>query len=875
MAKVLRGGKWGFVPSRSNSRSEVPSRSEASYQALAAFGVKSLTLFVEKRVLISFVEEKKHLGVAVYDSSVNSIFISRVSCADDYHNASRIVSMYDQCYIVLPIPYQDNEGFISAIRPNFVPRTAREQSQMPNSSHRPSTANSGTVSDSELENSISFIPSTEFSLNKAKELCSLVTVGDMPKNLTPESRLLYLSHVLGSENVIIRSVGGLLSCILQQGVLGALRDDSDEIRVNGIHPKNYNSTMRLSPNVSQALQIFSHELHPLGRGGLRGKEGVSLFGILKDHVKTAAGRHLLRSWLMYPSTDLNEIQDRQVCVQSLRNNSRRALLTTIRDALSGVKNVEGILGRVQKHSTIATDWKAFHSSTSSFIFIIEALKTAAQEDERFSRSSPVTRALRVNESHLREPTRWIESAVDFEECRATGRMVVAPGFSAEIDDLKRMQSGLDDFLTKVGIDELEKMAENTHALRIRSFHFKYVTQIGFLIAVPDQECEDIGIERFEEHGMSFRFKSDDDGYHFKNQKCHDLDEEVGDIGATILELEEHACRYLEAKLLDYAFAVTEMASIVKTLDCLQAFAVAANEYSWTAPVLVSDDHGLEIVEGRHPLMELMVPAFVPNSTRIRLGDVHVLSGKSARMVIIDSINGRISALESMTSGSMFFTDASQVARMFGKQPGRSLNLLDEFGIGTAGVDGMNLLASVIHELATTEDKMSITLCATNFVEMLGDQFLPLSNPRMGLFSMEVQTRQLSNVQRTEPPKSRRRTARECRRTLHSAKKPRIAARGRAEGTVLDLDNTSDIIRTYRLLPGSLGHESRALHCALEAQVPRFILQRAAHLRDVISRGETVADAPCVSLNSSRIKALSDDIRAFLRAKLEDDSPTQS
>eukprot|EP00737_Agarophyton_chilense_P002006 gb/GEZJ01002269.1/.p1 GENE.gb/GEZJ01002269.1/~~gb/GEZJ01002269.1/.p1 ORF type:complete len:544 (-),score=78.86 gb/GEZJ01002269.1/:10007-11638(-) len=534
--------------------------------------------------------------------------------------------MYDKCFIILPNSYNTNERLINAIRPNLVPQTARDQSEQSDRNLRNSTANSDSLSTYELENSISFIPTSEFSFLKARELCSLIRVNDMPKNLKPESRFLYLSHVIGGENVIIRAVGGLLSFILQQGILGALQEDSDDICINSIYPKNYCKAMRINQTVSQALHIFNNEIHPLGRGSLRSKEGVSLYGILKDHVKTAAGRNLLRSWLIYPLTDLGQIQERQHCVQNFRDNSRRALLATIRDALRGVKNVEGILGRIQRHSAEALDWQAMHSSTSSFIFIIEALKTAAQQDERLLQSSLVTRTFRVNESHLRDPTRWIESAVDFEECKENGRMVVAAGFSSEIDDLKRIYSGLDDFLTNVGVDELAKMTESSSSLHVKSFNFKYQTQIGFLIAIPDDECEDIGVERLEEEGMSFMFKSGDDGYHFKNQKCHDLDEEIGDVHGAILELEAHACRYLETKVLEYMSALKEMASIVKELDCLQAFAVAADEYSWVKPVMVPDDHGIEIEEGRHPLMELIVPTFVPNPTKMRLGDVHVLSG---------------------------------------------------------------------------------------------------------------------------------------------------------------------------------------------------------------------------------------------------------
>lgn len=551
---------------------------------------------------------------------------NRVPCFEDYSDASRIVALYEQCFIVLPNSYQANDKLLVALGSNAVPQTPSNPQDGSGVNPRPPTAASAPSTEFRPETSISFLPNGDFSLKKSRELCPLLSILDMPKNLSSQARMQYLSHIVEGDNLIIRAIGGLLAFILQQGVLGILQQNSDDICINAISRKNLCNLLRISPATQRSLNIFSYEAHPLGRGGLTAKEGLSLFGILKSHVKTAGARNLLRSWLLHPLTDVSKIRERQLLVRTLKDNGKRTFLITIRDALRGVKNVSGLLARLRRCSTDINDWNALHSSAVAFIVIIEALRAAVRQNSNLQESSLVSSVLGVTESHIRDVARWIESVVDFEESREGGRLIVSAGFSSHIDDLKRTYSGLDELLRRIGIEELSKTAAGDTIIRFKSCDFKYIPHIGFLIAIPPLECEQIGMVKLEEHGFQFIFSSDDTSYHFKNKRCLELDEEIGDIYGNIIELESQAFSYLGGKILEYSSTLLQMDMIVKELDCLQAFAVAANEYSWNIPDVLEDGLGIEIEDGRHPLMELNVSTFVPNSTRMRFGDVHVLSG---------------------------------------------------------------------------------------------------------------------------------------------------------------------------------------------------------------------------------------------------------
>ena len=73
------------------------------------------------------------------------------------------------------------------------------------------------------------------------------------------------------------------------------------------------------------------------------------------------------------------------------------------------------------------------------------------------------------------------------------------------------------------------------------------------------------------------------------------------------------------------------------LDCLLSFAYTAMEQTWVRPEILVDG-GLEIIDGKHPLQQLTIPTFVPNTTSMgatssggeaNQGKVVVLTGPNA------------------------------------------------------------------------------------------------------------------------------------------------------------------------------------------------------------------------------------------------------
>ena len=95
---------------------------------------------------------------------------------------------------------------------------------------------------------------------------------------------------------------------------------------------------------------------------------------------------------------------------------------------------------------------------------------------------------------------------------------------------------------------------------------------------------------------------------------------------------------LVLSILEYIPPIQLNSSLIARLDCLQSFAVVAAENNYVRP-LMNESFKLEIVEGRHPVIEKQLPAgesYIPNDLSLDTEDQQIIiltgpnmSGKSA------------------------------------------------------------------------------------------------------------------------------------------------------------------------------------------------------------------------------------------------------
>lgn len=556
---------------------------------------------------------------------------------DDFSCVSVIKEKCEPCTLVVPSSLSVNPKFMSVVDANndgleLVPTTAtstEEQvtEQRGNQQEASSSDAANSESTSAVNHLVAHVANAEIQLNKAIQTCSLLSTLSMPNNLSARDKWSFLHHVFEGRDTAVRATGGLLSFCLHNNVLLTQGDVEDLICVNSITYEAVTPGMELSSVTAKAIQVFQDEAHPAGRGAGCGKEGISAFGLIKSHIKSSLGNRLLRMWFQCPLTEADEIFERQTLVAAFSNPANHCFRINIQDALRNVRNVPGILNRIRNISAVARDWESLLDSVKSFVIVIETFKSTARTEASVLNTRFYERLSEIDVDELRTIITWIGGVVDFEESKLENRICIKTGFSSDVDDMRYCLIGLDSLLTDVGVEEMKRiMANESSSFRLSSLIFTYHPNIGFLATLDHSDVERIGLPALEAAGYEYMFSSPMQGQFFKSQKCRKLDEDLGDVRESLIDLESKVVRFLENKVLPLADSAFFASSLVSELDCFQAMSAAADEYNWNRPFISRDAEGIKIENGRHALLELGNSPFVANSTFMRCGGVHVITG---------------------------------------------------------------------------------------------------------------------------------------------------------------------------------------------------------------------------------------------------------
>ena len=473
------------------------------------------------------------------------------------------------------------------------------------------------------------------------------------------------------------------------------------------------------------------------------REGGSQYTLLEcvDFTKTAMGSRLIRNWLLFPLTNLRQIEDRQTKVSSFVEN--RTLLDKVKADLSGILDVERLAGRIAMERAHAKDLQALRASLDSWTRVKEYL---GQYDFSF-----------VSDEEAKKICGIIENAILEDPATSlTDGGIIKAGWSEELDHWRGVHDNFNQILSEYEAEERGKTGITT--LRV-----KYTNAAGYFIEVSKGKLGAV-----PSHFIMRRALVNGDRY--TTERLQQLEQELNESSTKILELERDLFVEIRSSLLQYIPYLLQVADEIANTDAACSFAQAAIEHKWVCPE-IEDSTCFEIKEGRHPVVENHLPRgeFVPNdaflcadenengsgvapafalitgpnmagkSTYLRQNALIALLAQtgsyvpasSARLGIVDRIFCRVGASDNLAKGeSTFLVEMTETANILHAATKRSLVIMDEVGRGTSTEDGLAIARAVSEYLLDTIGCK--TFFATHYHELSR-----MEHPRLKMLCMDV------------------------------------------------------------------------------------------------------------------------------------------
>lgn len=476
-----------------------------------------------------------------------------------------------------------------------------------------------------------------------------------------------------------------------------------------------------------------------------GGSAFTLYEVL-NNTRTTMGSRLLRSWIHHPLTDVNLIVERHQAVERLYRSQK--LLGAVREILSSILDIERLCARVSMERAHGKDLVALGSSLESFF----ALDSAFRQDGQESANLPY-RASDTTLSLGREVLALITESIA-EDCPVALNEggIIRPKWSVKLDELRSLRDNSNAVL-EAYLDE-ERALTGIQSLKIR-----YNRLTGYFLEVSKGKLASVPSHFIRRRSLA-------NGDRYTTDRLIELETELNGVSANIIECEQGLFLEIRKRVAGFLRPLLEISRAVALIDTYQSFAHAATLNAWCRPVMTQDGV-IDIVEGRHPVVEAHLPSgeFVPNSITLS-SDAESkvpsfalitgpnMAGKStflrqtalislmaqigsfvpaaqARLSVVDRIFCRVGASDNLARGeSTFLVEMTETAHILRTATKNSLVIMDEVGRGTSTEDGLSIARSVTEYLIDSVG--ANTLFATHYHELSR-----LEHPKLANYCLDV------------------------------------------------------------------------------------------------------------------------------------------
>ncbi len=515
------------------------------------------------------------------------------------------------------------------------------------------------------------------------------------------------SFGIEDNKIIISSAGALIEYVSEMRKHALINinkitvvDDSDYLKIDSVALRN--------------LEII--------KTNRDGKRYGSLLWLL-DKTDTAMGSRNLTSWLVSPLLSREKINYRLDGVEELYKNV--LMKNAVKDILSNVRDTERLSGKISNNNIMPRDCLHLATSLDSFPSV------------KFAISGATSKILKDVYNYIydfSELTSILNRAISKEApINLKDGGYIADGFDKELDRLRALSKN-----SRATLDAIvERERERTG---IKNLKISYNKVFGYYIEVTNSFKDKVPYDYIRKQTLVGAER-------FITEELKILEEELLTSKEKAISLESEIYSKIKELLTNNVQNLQRTSKAIAVLDSITSLAHVAKKYNYSRPKIGDYGTNLNIVSGRHPVVEaISSEPFIPNNSQLNNDEDRMLiitgpnmAGKStymrqvalitimahigsfvpaktAEIPLTDKIFTRVGASDSLiTDQSTFMVEMNEVSLILNKATKNSLLILDEVGRGTSTYDGLSIAWAVVEYI--TNNIKAKTLFATHYHEL--------------------------------------------------------------------------------------------------------------------------------------------------------------